>query len=152
MRTLLILLLLTLPLLAESLPATVASVHDGDTVRLTSGQRVRLWGIDCPELKQAGGVQARDWLAKRCEGKPVVLVTHGEDRYGRILAVVQLRGEDLNAGLLRAGWAWWYRKYTPDAHDYEALERTARTARVGLWREASPLAPWDWRHRPKQSR
>ena len=140
-RFLLLLLLLTLPARAQ----LVVDVHDGDTIRLQSGQRVRLWGIDAPELKQAYGVQARDHLARLCQGKVVRLEPHGEDRYGRLLAVVWVGRVCCNESLLRAGLAWWYRKYTPDERLYEGLERAARVARVGLW--GSPhVEPWEFRH------
>lgn len=144
MRALLLLLLLALPSLAQT--ALVVDVHDGDTVRLADGQRVRLWGIDAPELKQPHGKQARDHLRRLVLRRTVTLLTHGEDRYGRVLAVVVVDGRDANADLLRAGLAWWYRKYSPEAKDYAAIEESARKRCMGLWAQAMPLAPWDFRH------
>jgi len=140
-------LLLALVLPAWAQQARVASVHDGDTLRLEGGQRVRLWGIDAPELKQAYGVQARDHLAHLVEGRAVVLQPHGEDRYGRLLAVVVVAGRSVNEDLLSAGLAWWFKKYTPGEVRYEQLEARARARRVGLWAQRSPEAPWDFRHR-----
>jgi len=146
MRLLVIaLLLFALPALAQ--PARVASVHDGDTLRLEGGERVRLWGIDAPELKQPYGIQARDFLARLVEGKSVHLRLHGEDRYGRLLAEVELGGRSVNEMLLSAGLAWWFKRYTPAEKRYEQLEQKARQRRLGLWSEKSPLAPWDYRHR-----
>lgn len=137
----LLLLLLTLPASAQ----LVVDVHDGDTLRLQSGQRVRLWGIDAPELKQAYGVASRDHLARLVSGKVVRLEPHGEDRYGRLLAVVWVGQTCCNESLLKAGLAWWYRKYTPGERLYEGLERVARAGRVGLW-AGQPVAPWEFRH------
>lgn len=146
MKTILLAILLALPALAQTITGLVVDAHDGDTVRLATGQRVRLWGIDCPELKQAYGRQARDHLRGLVLRRTVTLPTHGTDRYGRVLAVVVLDGRDVNADLLRAGLAWWYRKYSPEAKDYAAIEKAARNSRVGLWAQAIPLAPWDFRH------
>lgn len=129
----------------------VVDVHDGDTVRLQDGQRVRLWGIDAPELKQPYGIQSRDHLRKLCQGKVVTLKTHGEDKYGRTLAVVLVAGRNCNESLLQAGLAWWYRKYTPGEKRYEALEAEAHRKRVGLWAARSWMPPWEWRHRPRKA-
>lgn len=141
MTRFLLLLLLTLPARAQ----LVVDVHDGDTLRLQSGQRVRLWGIDAPELRQPYGVEARDHLARLVKGKVVRLEPHGEDRYGRLLAVVVVGSVRCNESLLRAGLAWWYRKYSPSERIYEGLERVARAGRVGLW-GAPHVAPWEFRH------
>lgn len=98
--------------------ALVADVHDGDTIRLQDGSRVRLWGVDAPELKQAGGHEAQAFLAQLVQGREVQLEPHGTDRYGRQLAVVRVGGRSANEALLAAGWAWWYRKYTPEEKAY----------------------------------
>lgn len=140
----LLLLAIALPTLAQQ--ARVVDVHDGDTVRLADGQRVRLWGIDAPELKQPFGRESRDHLAHMVEGRTVRLQGHGEDRYGRLLAVVWVGEHSANEDLLRAGLAWWYRKYTPDEKHYAQLEAEARGRHVGLWAQRTPLAPWDFRH------
>ena len=67
-------------------------------------------------------------------------------RYGRTVAVVILPdGRSLNAELVRAGLAWWYRRYAPDDETLERLEREAREARRGLWGDPEPIPPWEWR-------
>lgn len=123
----------------------MGDVHDGDTLRLQDGRRIRLWGIDAPELKQAYGIQSRDYL-RQVVGKVVQLEPHGEDRYGRMLAVVRLGRRCLNEELLARGLAWWYRKYTPDEKRYEQLEAEAHRKGLGLW-GAAHMPPWEWRHR-----
>lgn len=125
--------------------ALVADVHDGDTIRLQDGRRVRLWGVDAPELRQAGGHEAQAFLAQLVQGREVQLEPHGTDRYGRQLAVVRVGGRSANEALLAAGWAWWYRKYTPEEKAYEALEARARGLRLGLW-AAPHIPPWEFRH------
>lgn len=69
-----------------------------------------------------------------------------EDRYGRVVGKVQVAGqlETVNKALVRRGLAWVYDAYAEDA-SLDTLENSARTARLGLWADHSPLPPWDWR-------
>ncbi len=127
----------------------VVRVLDGDTIEvLKEGRaaRVRLYGIDAPERGQPFGSAARRFTADLCFGQHVLLREHGRDRYGRILADVVLPdGRVLNEELVRAGLAWWYREYAPEARLLEALEREARAARLGLWADPRPVPPWEFR-------
>jgi endonuclease YncB( thermonuclease family) len=67
------------------------------------------------------------------------------DRYGRRLAEVLLPdGRSLNQELVKTGLPWWFRKYSKDLRLGE-LERQARMAKRGLWVEAHPVPPWEWR-------
>jgi micrococcal nuclease len=69
----------------------------------------------------------------------------GTDRYGRLIADVILPdGKILNEELLKAGLAWWFRKYSRDER-LAQLESAAKEARYGIWADASPIAPWDYR-------
>ena len=123
-------------------------VRDGDSIvvmRGGAGIEVRLDGIDCPELAQAFGRKAKNFTSGLVFGKAVRLVAKGKDRYGRELAEVFLPDDrSLNRELVAAGFAWRYRKYSTDP-TLEALERTARTARRGLWADPDPVAPWAFR-------
>ena len=68
------------------------------------------------------------------------------DQYGRLVADVILPdGRNLNRELVRAGLAWWYRRYAPHDAELEALEAEARAARRGLWADPHPVPPWEWR-------
>src|SRR5262245_57766572 len=93
----------------------VTHVIDGDTadVRLQSGSiRVRFHGIDAPEKAQRGGHEATEALAQIVLGKEVDLaVAEQRDGYGRLVAVVLVGDEDINAELVRDGYAYAYRKY-----------------------------------------
>ena len=126
-----------------------ASVTDGDSVRV-AGERVRLHGIDAPESKQtcvAGGsrwrcgAEATRALARRIGGRSIACEERDRDRYGRIVAVCRVRGEDLNRWMVRQGWALAYRHYSMD---YVPDERAARAAKRGLWR-GDFVPPWRWR-------
>ena len=147
------------PLQAESSPVEQSSptpsvtgevvvVKDGDTIVVLKDQEqitVRLGGIDCPESAQAFGAKAKQTASDLCFGKQVTLKTTGKDRYGRTLADVILPdGRSLNQELVRSGYAWWYRKYSKDER-LGKLEAEAREQKRGLWSDAKPIAPWDWR-------
>ncbi len=127
----------------------VVRVLDGDTIEVLIGGRtvrVRLHGVDCPERGQAFGTAARRFTAELCFRRTVALRSYQTDRYGRLLADVVLPdGRVLNHELLRAGLAWWYRHYAPGDLTLAALEEEARAARRGLWAEANPVPPWDYR-------
>jgi len=127
----------------------VVRILDGDTLEVLRdgrAERVRLWGIDCPERGQAFGSAARRFTGDLAFGQNVVLRSHGTDRYGRLLAEVILPdGRNLNQELVRAGLAWWYREYASEALELARLEQEARAARRGLWSDADPLPPWEFR-------
>jgi endonuclease YncB( thermonuclease family) len=81
----------------------VVSIHDGDCVTvLDAGNRqtkLRLTGIDAPELKQPFGSKARDHLAGMVMGKVIEIEDHGPDRYGRTLARIEVKGQDVNRAM-----------------------------------------------------
>jgi len=68
----------------------------------------------------------------------------GLDRYGRTVAHVSCNGIDANTEQVRAGMAWVFDRYVIDRRLY-ALQDEARTAHRGLWADAQPVAPWEWR-------
>jgi hypothetical protein len=128
--------------------AVVIAVHDGDslTVREESGpaQRVRLEGIDAPELRQPLGLEARDVLIALTLHRSVEVHAKGRDRYGRLLARVIADGKDVSEAMVERGLAWHFTPYSDDPK-LAALEREARRHRVGLWRDSHPMAPGDFR-------
>jgi endonuclease YncB( thermonuclease family) len=133
----------------EVLSGKVTRIVDGDTldVLLGSGRiRVRLHGIDAPERDQPGGREARRWLQRRLIDHSVQLQPVSQDRYERMVAIVQAGGSVVNEELLQAGHAWAYRHYLRRAdHSYCDMEERARRARLGLWAGAKPHAPWQYR-------
>ena len=141
-------LLATCAASAEELRCKVIGVADGDTITcLTPDKRqakVRLAQIDAPEKAQPYGDKSRQSLAGMVHGRDVLLTISITDKYGRSVATVWLDGRDINLAQVQAGMAWVYTQY---AHDpaYTAAERAARAARAGLWADASPVAPWQFR-------
>lgn len=151
---------LGLSLLAAAVPADaglsarVVSIHDGDTLTVVIDRRqvrVRLSDIDAPELRQAFGTRSRQSLAEICFGKPAELEVRGKDRYRRVIARVTCAGADANAEQVRRGYAWTYTRYARRDSPLHALESEARTARLGLWTDPAPVAPWDWRRNGRQA-
>ena len=125
-------------------------VTDGDTIKiLTAGNvqhRIRLHGIDCPEKRQPFGAKAKQFTSEACFGKTVRVEVRDTDRYGRTVGEVILPdGRNLNHEIVRAGLAWWYRKYARGDHQLAEAEAEAREARRGLWADAEPVQPWKWR-------
>lgn len=134
----------------ERLDARVVRVFDGDTVwvqPLHGGRwrKLRLDGIDAPEICQPGGLAARDALAARVLGAEVQIEERAMDDYGRGIALVVLRGEDVNAWLVQTGHAWAHRWRGRGA--YVELEDRARSEASGLFAGANPEPPRDFRRR-----
>lgn len=133
---------------AEHFTARVQAVIDGDSLEVRRGGEVlslRLYGIDCPEWGQPHGPDAARFTAALVAGRTVTVRGLGVDDYGRLVAEVQLPdGRSLNRELVRAGHAWWYRRYADDA-ELERWESEARGAGRGLWQDPDPVPPWRWR-------
>lgn len=141
-------------LFAETLTGRVRSVADGDTVTLVDSaqvpHKIRLAGIDAPEARQPYGQVSRRSLAEMVEGQWVQVSYDKRDRYGRLVGKIELHGRDVNLEQLRRGLAWHFKKYQDeqspsDRQAYAKAEEEAQSARLGLWRDAQPQAPWDWR-------
>jgi micrococcal nuclease len=129
----------------------VIKVTDGDTIKvqLSSGPiSVRFDGIDAPESSQPQGKAATQFLKGLVEGKTVSLEPVTQDRYSRMVAKVSVDGQDVNAAMVTAGYAWAFRRYMrKDTRDLCRLEDTARQAKRGLWADppSSWIYPSDWR-------
>lgn len=133
---------------AERYSARVTRVHDGDTVwvqPLAGGpyRKLRLLGIDAPEICQAGGEASRDALAARILRQVVQVEERGDDTYGRGLARIERDGQDLNAWLLENGHAW----ASGGGSVYRRLQDAARRDRRGLFARPDAEPPRDFRRR-----
>lgn len=107
--------------------------------------KIRLARIDCPEKSQPFGKAAEKFTSDLVFGKTVTVQPTATDRYGRTVANVTVEGKSLNVELVRAGLAWWYRAYDKNDAELERLEAEARAGKKGLWQDANPTPPWDWR-------
>lgn len=140
---------------------TVVDLPDSDVLLLRTEDkvlhRIRLNGIDAPERKQEFGETSRTELASLAKEKSVRVVTHSEDRSGQIIGDVYLKLSDsaeetfLNVHLVTQGLAWHFVRYAPDNKALADAEKSAREAKAGLWKEGTPVAPWDWRRQQTDS-
>ena len=136
-------LVIASPLFALS--GKVISIHDGDTITILQNKqqiKVRLFGIDAPELKQPYGKKSKQFLANLIAGKVVEVEENGKDRYKRTIGIVYLGNTDINAQMVANGYAWAYRKFSKK---YTAQESKAKSQKLGLWRDKEPVPPWEWR-------
>lgn len=132
----------------DTLFGTVAAVADGDTFTLTTENmqkiKVRLYAIDAPEKKQDFGRESRNRLVELVADKKVKIEIKGVDRYKRSLAVVYIGKTDINAEMIKGGYAWHFKRYDK-SQAYADLEIKARQAQRGLWSRPDPIAPWVFR-------
>ena len=128
-----------------ALSGKVVSIHDGDTITILQEKqqiKVRLFGIDAPELKQPYGKKSKQFLANLIAGEVVEVEENGKDRYKRTIGTVYLGSTDINAQMVANGYAWAYRKFSKK---YTAQESKAKSQRLGLWRDKEPTPPWVFR-------
>jgi len=126
----------------------VVGVSDGDTLTALDDDnkqhKVRLHGIDAPEIGQPFGTKSREALGRLAMKKMATLHLHGRDRYGRDLARVEVDGRDVNLELVKDGLAWHYVRYDKSP-ELASAEREAREAKRGVWADDEAVAPWEWR-------
>lgn len=135
----------------------VVSVHDGDSVtvrRADTGKtaKVRIYGVDCPELGQPYGDKARDLTARVLLGKTVQVIPAQKARsYKRVVGGIVLLGDMLvlQDALVSSGLAWVDDRYCKLAvcHLWRLHQREACEAGRGLWKDESPVPPWTWRRK-----
>jgi endonuclease YncB( thermonuclease family) len=151
------------PILADTIAGRVSDVSDGATVSVVDmagvRHKVRLAAIDAPDFRQPYGKESKQHLSALVLGKEVRVEWRKQDRYGRIVGKLMLQTppcatcpKTLDAGLaqLEAGLAWWDRESRreqslSDQGYYEYAEFDAKSRRIGLWQDAAPMPPWEWR-------
>lgn len=148
--------LLLIPVFAFSqYKGKILKVKDGETfwIKMENGDTdsVKLWGIDSPELEQQYGKAALKNLESHIH-REVLLEYISRDRDNYMLAIVTYKlksGEEinLNHSLVENGYAW-KNKFTDDKK-LEKLQKQAEKNNAGLWKNANPTPPWEWR---KQNR
>jgi len=136
----------------------VRAVYDGDTVLLATREesrlKVRLYGIDAPETPKPGMAGqpfadiSKRTLMFKIMGRTVSAEVMDNDQYHRAVAVLRYNGRDINREMVGEGMAWAYRQYLSGAYasEYIGAEERARGRHRGLWRDANPLPPWEFRH------
>lgn len=167
-RALLLCLFLHFALLAQPLQAAlmegrVIHVADGDTLTVLDDQKhshkIRLAGIDAPERGQPFGRRATEALVAIAKNQRVIVDGGKTDRYQRRIGIVRVAPAgcmactpsiDVGLALIGGGLAWHYLAYDReqsrnDREQYRQAEAGARARQDGLWTDAAPTPPWDWR-------
>jgi endonuclease YncB( thermonuclease family) len=128
--------------------ARVVTVHEGDRLTIRHdgrSQTIYLKDIDCPDLKQPYGKQAKHATAAFVGNREVVVRALTRDKQGRTSAEVHLpNGPNVGRELVKEGLAWWKRSGSGD-QSLGDLEELARAERKGLWSEPDPVPPWKWK-------
>jgi micrococcal nuclease len=139
---------------AQSITGAIVSVGDGDTIRVRTADKtltVRLSCVDSPELKQQPYGQTASTRLKQLLpiGQAVTLRIADTDRYGRSVAKVYTGSTSVNLVMVQEGQAAVYRQYLgscPELRDrLLSAEAQAKQKRLGLWAQANPVMPWDFR-------
>jgi micrococcal nuclease len=121
----------------------VRVVYDGDTLGLEDGTRVRLVGVDAPEVdspyshEEPFGRESREFMRSLVLGKRVRVSVCDPplDRYGRTLAYVYVDDVLVNGRIIREGWAMAYRRFPHPMRDlFITYEMEAKARRLGMWR------------------
>ena len=136
----------------------MVGVADGDTVTVLDASRqqhkIRLMGIDAPEKKMPYGNRSKQSLSDLVFDRHVQVEYSKKDKYGRTVGKIIVDGMDANLAQIKAGMAWHYKQYqreqtVADRDLYAQAEVDARASKAGLWKDADPVPPWDWRRAQK---
>lgn len=154
------------PIDAGDPPATAATgyrlerVFDGDSMLMRNPEgiviQVRIAGIDAPEKSQPFADPARDRLAELLSQDGLRVEIQKKDVYGRWLASLWVADQDLGLVMIEEGMVWFFRRYQSDLTQeqrqaYDAAEKSAQRAQRGLWQEADPVPPWEFRRQKREA-
>jgi endonuclease YncB( thermonuclease family) len=145
-----LILFLVPPCPAWAWSGEVIGVADGDTItvlRDKQPQKIRLYGIDCPEKRQPFGNRAKQLTSELVFGKLVEVEPIATDRYGRTVAFVQVENVLLNEELIKEGLGWVYVRYCklPLCSEWQGLQLAAQAEKRGLWEDSDHVPPWEFR-------
>ncbi|MBR4956258.1 MAG: thermonuclease family protein [Lentisphaeria bacterium] len=132
----------------------VLEVYDGDTLTVLAGQnkfRVRLFGVDAPEVLQEYGIPARDRLRELILGQTVTVEVLNVDQYGRAVAILRKNLQEINTEMVRSGAAWHYVQYAAGETGLADAQKEAKNAKTGIWQNNNPVPPWDYRKQTQDS-
>ncbi len=130
----------------------ILSIHDGDTLHLIDEygkkRKIRLYGIDAPEIKQKYGRDSKKCLENLTKNGSITYQKIDKDKYGRIVAVIYNGDININREMIKQGCAWSYFRYSRSIYN-EYLQLKAKELKKGLWQNNNPVAPWEYRKSKK---
>jgi endonuclease YncB( thermonuclease family) len=138
----------------DLIKGTVVHISDGDTfiIENDGGERttVRIHAIDAPELSQAFGKESREALRALIANQTVEIRKQKSDQYRRIVGDVFSDGKDIGLEQIKNGFAWHYKQFQKEQSlenrkFYTDAEDQAKSSGLGLWQDAQPMPPWDYR-------
>ncbi|EOY4239110.1 thermonuclease family protein [Campylobacter upsaliensis] len=140
--------------LEKELTGKVSRVIDGDTIELLAKTsktnpynhitklKIRLYGIDAPELKQAYGKEAKEFLSALVLKQEVSLIIENKDKYDRFVGTLFLKGQDINKEMVKNGYAHAYESFSKK---YLAEQADAKMFKLGLWQDERVMSPSEFR-------
>lgn len=145
----LIFLWLLMPLLLQGaiFRGWCVKVVDGDQLVVYVNKKtlkVRLAHVDCPEMGQPFGEQARELTSSLTLKKKVQVEIKSYGENDQLIGRVTIDGKDLSMTLVESGLAWYYKKHGSERYLSKA-QRKARKGKIGLWSQNNPIPPWDFR-------
>lgn len=147
-KILVIFFTLLISIFTFSMNGYVVKVSDGDSFVMSSyGKRVRvrMYGIDAPELKQSYGAESKKYLESLILHKKVKLKVLYEDKYKRKVAKVYCNGKQINLEMLETGNAWFYKYHARNEKAYRKAYEKAKQEKLGLWKQSNPQNPREFR-------
>lgn len=139
--------------LGKELTGKVSKVIDGDTIELLAKEnpyhhitklKIRLYGIDAPELKQAYGKEAKEFLSALVLKQEVSLIIENKDKYDRFVGTLFLKGQDINKEMVKNGYAHAYESFS---NKYLAEQANAKIFKLGLWQDERVMSPSEFRRK-----
>ena len=147
-KNFLILVLTTLYAFSTNEICYVYDVTDGDSIKVINSDkikfRVRLIGIDAPEINQAFGKRSKQFLIDKILNQKITLDVEGEDKYNRKLANIYFNDEWINLLMVESGHAWHYVKYSDNKY-LQGAQDEAKSNKKGLWKNKEAIPPWKFR-------
>lgn len=139
--------------LEKELTGKVSRVIDGDTIELLAKEnpynhitklKIRLYGIDAPELKQAYGKEAKEYLSALILKQEVSLIIENKDKYDRFVSTLFLKGQDINKEMVKNGYAHAYESFS---NKYLTEQADAKMFKLGLWQDERVMSPSEFRRK-----
>ncbi|CAO2142667.1 unnamed protein product [Urochloa humidicola] len=112
--------------------------------------KIRMRGIDAPELQMPNGKESKNELVKLIGGKSVTVHVYGKDKFERYVGDIYCGNVLIQERMLKGGHAWHF-EYYDKRPKFAQWQRKARAARRGLWASENPEKPWDWRREQRSA-